>query len=54
MHPEGVIIHARQMRNERTSAILASGPGSSVNVVSDDFTNSGVVRIDDESPEIKR
>jgi hypothetical protein len=39
--PGGVIIYARQMRNNGT--ILVSGPGSFIDVTSDDFTNSGIV-----------
>ncbi len=48
--PGGVIIYARQMRNN--GAILASGPGSFIDVTSDDFTNSGIVRAnqDDADP----
>ena len=45
-HRGGVVIYARQMNNGPTGAIIASGPGSFINVVSDDFTNSGLVRTD--------
>jgi hypothetical protein len=46
----GVIIHARQMINGRTGAILARGAGAFIDIVSDDFSNSGVVRVDEGSP----
>lgn len=43
-HRGGVVIHARQMNNGPTGAIIASGPGSFINVVSDNFTNTGIIR----------
>jgi hypothetical protein len=44
VQPGGVIIYARQMRNN--GAILASGPGSFIDVTSEDFANSGIVHAD--------
>lgn len=40
----GVIIRAHQLRNK--GAILASGAGAFINVVSNDFANSGIMHVD--------
>jgi hypothetical protein len=46
--PAGVIIRAHQVRNN--GAILASGAGSFIDVVSNDFANSGIVHVDQGPP----
>jgi hypothetical protein len=45
----GVSIFARKIVNSETGKILASGPGSFIDLVSDDIANSGVIRTDDEA-----
>ena len=54
LHPSGVSIHARGLRNEEGAAILASGPGSFVDlVVSEEIVNSGVVSADQGGPGLR-
>jgi hypothetical protein len=45
--PAGVSIFAGKIVNSETGKILASGPGSFVELVSNDVANSGVIRTDE-------
>jgi hypothetical protein len=47
--PGGVSIWARKIVNTETGKILASGPGSFIDLVSDDVANSGTIRTDDDN-----
>jgi hypothetical protein len=53
IHPLGVAIHARIIRNEASGTIRADGPGSSVNIVADDITNAGSVVADQSGPGVR-
>lgn len=49
--PAGVSIFAGKIVNSETGKILASGPGSFIELVSNDIANSGLIRTDDEVAE---
>jgi hypothetical protein len=53
LHSLGVSIRARGLRNEAGGAILASGPGSFVDIVSEDVANAGVVFADQGGPGVR-
>ena len=46
IHPLGVGIYARTLRNEAGGTIRADGPGSFVDLVADDIVNAGTVSAD--------
>lgn len=53
MHPGGVTIRAQQILNGPSGAILASGPGSFVDLGSDTVTNTGLIHQSHDGPGIK-
>ena len=52
-HP-GVFIAARQLDNRPGGQILASGPGQRIDILSEDFINSGVIHADQDQSDTEQ
>jgi hypothetical protein len=53
LHPVGIDIHARALRNEKEGRISAEGTGSLLKVRADDFTNVGTMTANQNGPGVR-